>query len=84
MPADSGDSRNIPVSPTCSVVMLRRSGAFFSTQSRMSLNPPTAIALSVRIGPAEMQLTRIPFSPSSIARYRLVASSAAFATPITL
>ena len=39
---------------------------------------------SVRIGPAEIALTRMPSGPRSAARYRTDASSAAFATPITL
>ena len=41
-------------------------------------------AASVLIGPAEMALTRMPCGPRSAARYLTHASSAAFATPITL
>ena len=46
--------------------------------------PPMAAPASVFIGPGEIALTRIPSGPKSLARYRVVASNAAFATPITL
>ena len=41
-------------------------------------------AANVFTGPALMQFTRIFFGPKSYARYRVLASSAALATPITL
>ena len=47
-------------------------------------NPEIPEAASVLIGPAEMALTRMFLGPRSAARYRTHASSAAFATPMTL
>ena len=48
------------------------------------MKPEMPAAASVLIGPAEIALTRMSFGPRSAARYRTHASSAAFATPITL
>ena len=63
---------------------LRFNGALASISLRIVLNPPTPLALKVRIGPAEIALTRILSSPKSKAKYLTFASKLALATPITL
>ncbi len=52
----------------------------------LSINPksPIPAAASVLIGPAEIALTLIPSRPRSSARYFVVISNAALATPIRL
>jgi hypothetical protein len=67
-----------------SSVTLRLSGAFSAALPTMCVKPPIPRADSVAIGPAEMQLTRMPSGPSSSASWRTHCSSAAFALPITL
>ena len=70
--------------PTSSASIGRRSGARSSTIASIVGKPAIERAASVRTGPAEMAFTRVPPSPRSQARYRTHASSAAFATPMTL
>ena len=59
-------------------------GGVFTLPFKTNRALPIAEPASVRIGPAEIALTRIPALPRSVARYRTLASSAALATPITL
>ena len=66
--AARSESRNAAALPTSSVVTLRRSGAFFSTNLRILPKPPMPAAASVLIGPAEMAFTRMPFGPRLAAR----------------
>ena len=64
--------------------MFARSGATSANEPYIFLKPPMPAAASVRTGPAEIALTRMPSGPRSAARYRTEASRAALATPITL
>ena len=65
IPRESSLNKNNAVSPTSSVVVARLSGALSSTTLVISLKSPTPFADNVRIGPAEMELTRIPSFPRS-------------------
>jgi hypothetical protein len=56
------------LAPTSSMVTLRRSGATSGNLLYIVLKPVTPLAASVRIGPAETALTRIPSGPRSAAR----------------
>ena len=70
--------------PTSSIVTLRFSGEVAPTCAIISRMPLTPEAASVRIGPAEIALIRMPLAPRSTARNRTFASRLAFARPITL
>ena len=76
--------RNTAVSATSAVSVLRRSGACCAEISSILDKSFTPRAEIVLIGPADIAFTRILLGPSSLARYFTSASSAAFATPITL
>jgi hypothetical protein len=80
----SSEDRNTAVPPTSSLVTWARRGAIWSNGPYSLRKSRTPDADSVRIGPAEMALTRMPSGPSSEARYRTAASRAALDTPITL
>jgi hypothetical protein len=82
--AARSDSRKAATLPTSSIDTLRRSGAVASTNCRMRPKSLMPEAASVRIGPAEIPFTRMPFGPRLAARYRTEASSAALAGPIVL
>ena len=66
--ADSGDARKTAASATSSAVMSRRSGARSAAWSAIEPKPGMPRAASVRTGPAEIALTRMPASPRSHAR----------------
>ena len=68
MPAARSDSKNAATLPTSSIVTLRRKGAALSTADRIFEKPLIPAAASVRIGPAEMPLTRMPRGPRLAAK----------------
>ena len=70
--------------PTSSMLTRLRVGALDCALSKSSSNSGMPEAARVFSGPGEMALTRMPLGPSSAARYRTLASSAAFTGPITL
>ena len=69
-PAAQSEHRYRAALPTSSMVTCRRKGAIFLKAEYILLKPATPAADRVRIGPAEMALTRMCFSwlPRSTAR----------------
>ena len=65
-------------------MVLRRKGECSAKASSIFVRSFTARADAVFMGPAEIAFTRMFRWPSSLARYRILASRAAFATPMTL
>jgi len=65
-------------SATSAGSVLRRSGARLSTASRTAEKSLMARAETVLTGPAEIAFTRMFRAPSSLARYRMAASSESF------
>ena len=65
---DRSDARNTAARPTSSGVMFARNGAVSANEPYIFLKPAMPAAASVRIGPAEIALTRIPDGPRSAAR----------------
>ena len=63
MPFAHGEQRKSAALPTSSMVTLRLRGAIFSLASNILRNDLMPDAAKVRIGPAEIALTRIPSSP---------------------
>ena len=63
IPRDKSLIKNSAVSPTSSCVVVRRKGARSSIAFNEALKSLIPFAESVRIGPAEIELTRIPFFP---------------------
>ena len=78
------EARNAAVSPTCSMVVFSRIGATADTCPSSFLKLPIPAAAKVLMGPAEIALTRICSGPSDVAMKRVLASSEAFASPMTL
>ena len=68
MPEARSEQRKAPALPTSSMVTLRRSGVCFSLAASILRKLAMPEAAKVRIGPAEMQLTRVPSGPRLPAR----------------
>src|SRR5690606_31165460 len=68
IPDAHGDSKNSAALPTSVWVILRCNGAIFSLISSILRNDLIPLAARVRIGPAEIALTRIPSPPIEVAR----------------
>src|SRR5690606_25331826 len=84
IPEARSEHRNAAALPTSSMVTLRRNGALAALASSIMRNFLMPDAARVRIGPAEIPLTRIPSGPRLDARYRTLASRLALASPMTL
>ena len=66
IPRDRSLNKNIAVSPTSSGVVVLRSGASSSIFFKIVLKSPIPFADKVRIGPAEMEFTRILSFPKEL------------------
>ena len=65
IPRDISLNKNTAVSPTSSGVVVLRKGACSSIIFKIALKSLIPFAESVRIGPAEIEFTRIPSFPKS-------------------
>ena len=82
--SDKSLNKNVAILPTCKAVTFLCKGAFSSTNVKTELKSLIPFADNVLMGPADILFTLIPSFPKLAARYLTLASSAAFATPITL
>src|SRR5947208_1156577 len=83
IPDERSDRRNVTASPTgVGSSTSQPSGARRAHEPLIWSKPGIPFPAIVLMGPALTALTRIPFGPRSRARYRVTASSPAFATPI--
>ena len=77
-------NRKAVASPTCFIVTFLCIGALSSTTSKIEPKSFIPLADKVFIGPADIPFILQLSLPKSTDRYFILASNAAFATPITL